>query len=44
MILIKNVVIYSPKFIGKKDIFICNGKIVCIAGKFVSQFNKCKDD
>ena len=31
MILIKNVKIYSPKFLGKKDIFICNGKIVCIA-------------
>ena len=31
MILIKNAKIYSPKFLGKKDIFICNGKIVCIA-------------
>lgn len=31
MILIKNAKIYSPKFLGKKDIFICNGKIVSIA-------------
>ncbi len=30
MILIKNIDIYSPKYIGKKDIFISGGKIVLI--------------
>ncbi|CZE47430.1 beta-aspartyl-peptidase [Campylobacter geochelonis] len=30
MLLIKNTNVYTPKFIGKKDIFICNGKIACI--------------
>ncbi|EAU01318.2 MULTISPECIES: beta-aspartyl-peptidase [Campylobacter] len=30
MLLIKNAQIFSPKFIGRKDIFVCNGKIVCI--------------
>ncbi|MBR8462640.1 beta-aspartyl-peptidase [Campylobacter sp. faydin G-105] len=30
MLLIKNIEIFSPKFLGRKDIFVCNGKIVCI--------------
>lgn len=30
MILIKNIDIYSPKYIGKKDVFISGGKIVLI--------------
>ncbi|MGG7048726.1 MULTISPECIES: beta-aspartyl-peptidase [unclassified Campylobacter] len=30
MLLIKNIEIFSPKFLGRKDIFICSGKIVCI--------------
>ena len=30
MILIKNIKIYSPKYIGKKDILLSGGKITCI--------------
>ncbi|MCI6989255.1 MAG: beta-aspartyl-peptidase [Campylobacter sp.] len=31
MLLIKNAQIYSPKFIGKKDLFCCGGKIIQIS-------------
>ena len=30
MILIKNAEIYTPKYIGKKDVLICGEKIECI--------------
>lgn len=31
MLLIKNAEVYTPKYIGKKDILICNEKIECIS-------------
>ena len=42
MILIKNIDIYSPKYIGKKDIFISGGKIVLIDDKIEFSNNKIK--
>ncbi|SKC46280.1 beta-aspartyl-peptidase [Maledivibacter halophilus] len=38
MILVKNVEVYSPKYIGKKDVLISNGKITLIEEK-VEIFN-----
>lgn len=42
MILIKNIDIYSPKYIGKKDIFISGGKIVLIDDKIEFSNDKIK--
>ena len=30
MLLIKNAEVYSPKYIGKKDVLICNEKIIAV--------------
>ncbi|WP_042271583.1 beta-aspartyl-peptidase [[Clostridium] dakarense] len=42
MILIKNIDIYSPQYIGKKDIFISGGKIVLIEENIEFKNNKIK--
>lgn len=39
MILIKNIEVYSPRYIGRKDILITNGKITLI-DEDISQFHK----
>ncbi len=42
MILIKNIEVYSPKYIGKKDILIVKGKIALIEDKIEKFSNKIK--
>lgn len=42
MILIKNIDIYSPKYIGKKDVFISGGKIALIDDNIEFESNKIK--
>lgn len=42
MILVKNIEIYDPKYIGRKDVFICGGKIVLIEDRIEIPNNKVK--
>ena len=37
MLLIKNTNLYSPTFLGKKDILISNGKIVAVEDKITEE-------
>lgn len=42
MLLVKNVEVYSPSYIGRKDVLICNEKIEMIADKIENIPEKCQ--